>query len=138
MNKKFSTSWKASRRPGKQRKYLANAPLHIKNKLMSVNLDKDLRKKHNTRNVTIRKGDTVKVMKGKFKGKRGKVTRVMLKISKIIIDGVNIKKIDGSKADVKMRPSNLQIIELNMDDKRRFKSTNKSQKNTGKVAEEKK
>ncbi len=128
MNKKFNTSWKASKRPGKQRKYLANAPLHIKNKLMSVNLDKDLRKKHNTRNVTIRKGDTVKVMKGKFKGKKGKVTKVMLKISKVIVDGVNIKKIDGSKADIKLRPSILQITELNMDDKRRFKNLNKSAK----------
>ncbi len=127
MKNKFKKSWKASRQPRKQRKYLAKAPLHIKKKFVSANLSEDLRKKYGTRNLSIRKGDTVKIMRGKFKGKRGKVTKVLLKTSKIIIDGIQIKKKDGSKIDVKMEPSNLQILELNLDDKKRIKSKEKTE-----------
>nr|AJS12692.1 50S ribosomal protein L24P [uncultured archaeon] len=126
MKNKFSKHWKASKQPRKQRKYLANLPLHLKKKLMSVNLSKDLRKKYGKRNLTLKKGDTVKVMRGKFKGKRGKVTEVKLKTSKAIVEGMQVKKQDGSKADVKLRPSNLQIIELNLEDKKRLKTTEKA------------
>jgi large subunit ribosomal protein L24 len=127
MKMKFKKSWKASSQPRKQRKYVAKAPLHIKNKLVSANLSEDLRKKHNMRNITLRKGDSVLIMRGKFRGKKGKVTKVLLKTSKIIIDGIQIKKKDGSKIDVKMEPSNLQIHELNMEDKRRIKNQVKTE-----------
>lgn len=127
MKQKFKKSWKASSQPRKQRKYVAKAPLHIKNKLVSANLSEDLRKKHNMRNITLRKGDSVLIMRGKFRGKKGKVTQVLLKTSKIIIDGIQIKKKDGSKVDVKMEPSNLQIQELNMEDKKRLKNQVKTE-----------
>ena len=120
MKKKFSTIWKASKQPRKQRKYAANAPLHLKKKFVSVNLSKDLRKKHGKRNIPVRKGDVVKVMRGKFKKKQGKVTEVKLKISKVVVEGIQIKKTDGSKVNVKMQPSNLQIVTLNLDDKKRI------------------
>lgn len=119
MKQKFSTSWKSSKQPRKQRKYLANAPLHLRKKFVSVNLSKDLRKKYRKKNVPIRKGDVVKIMRGKFKKKQGKVTEVKLKISKIIIEGIQVKKQDGSKVNVKMQPSNLQIVELNLEDRKR-------------------
>ena len=120
MKKKFSTIWKASKQPRKQRKYAANAPLHLKKKFVSVNLSKDLREKHGKRNIPVRKGDVVKVMRGKFKKKQGKVTEVKLKISKVVVEGIQIKKTDGSKVNVKMQPSNLQIVTLNLDDKKRI------------------
>ena len=115
MKKKFSTKWKASKQPRKQRKYLANAPLHLRKKFVSVNLSKELRKKHGKRNIAVRKGDVVKIMRGKFKKKQGKVIRVELKRGKIIIEGIQVKKLEGSKADIPMRSSNLQIIELNLE-----------------------
>jgi len=121
MKKEFSTAWKSSKQPRKQRKYAAKAPLHIKKKLVSVNLSKDLRKKHEKRNLPVRKGDVVKVKRGKFKGKQGKVLSVKLKMQKIIVEGIQIKKLDGSKVNVNLRPSNLQIIGLNLEDKRRLK-----------------
>lgn len=121
MKKEFSKAWKASKQPRKQKKYLANAPLHIKKKFVSVNLSKELRKEHG-RNVVVKKGDTVKIMKGKFKGKQGKVTEVKLKLSKIFVEGIQVKKQDNSKVNVKLQPSNLQIVKLNMEGKKRFKS----------------
>jgi len=121
MKKEFSTAWKASKQPRKQRKYVAKAPLHIKKKLVSVNLSKDLRKKHEKRNLTVRKDDVVKIKRGKFKGKQGKVLSVKLKMQKITVEGIQVKKLDGSKVNVNLRPSNLQIIELDLEDKKRLK-----------------
>ncbi len=121
MKRKFSTHWNASSQPRKQRKYSANAPLHIKRKLLSVNLSKELRKKHKRRNIVARKGDNVKIMRGKFKKKQGKIISIDVKSSKIKIEGIMIKKQDGSKVNVKIHPSNLQIMELNLDDKKRMK-----------------
>jgi len=121
MKKKFSTKWKASSQPRKQRKFVANAPLHLKRKMLSVNLTKPLREKHKTRNIEVRKDDKVKIMRGKFKGKQGKVTEVKSKLLKVYVEGIQIKKTDGSKVNVPLKASNLQIVELNLDDKKRMK-----------------
>jgi len=121
MKQKFSTKWKKSKQPRKQRKYRANAPLHILKKFVSASLNKELRKKHGKRSISIRKGDVVKIMRGKFKGKQGKVTVVKLKKSKVAVEGIQVKKLEGSKVNVMMQPSNLQIIELYLEDKKRIK-----------------
>ena len=112
MKKEFSKEWKASSQPRKQRKYLANAPLHLRKKLISVNLSKELRTKIKKRNIQIKKNDKVKIMRGKFRGKTGKVLEVKLKSSKIYVEGLQAKKNDGSKVNIPMKPSNLQIIEM--------------------------
>ena len=61
MKAKFSKKWKSSKQPRKQRKYRAEAPLHVKHKLVSANLSKELRKKYGRRSFPLRKGDTVLV-----------------------------------------------------------------------------
>lgn len=125
MKNKFSTSWKASKMPRKKRKYAANAPLHIKRKFLSANLSKSLREKHKKRSIVLRKNDVVKVMRGKFKGKQGKVLLVNIKLLRIEVEGMQVKKQDGSKVNVPLKPSNLQIVELSLEDKRRLKSNEK-------------
>lgn len=136
MKKEFSNKWIASSQPRKQRKYLAKAPIHKKRKLLSVNLSKDLRKKHEIRNIVVRKGDKVKVLRGKFKNKEAKVSQVLTKLTKVYLDGIQTKKQDGSMANVPLRPSNLQIIELVMDDKKRFKKTVNNKKENEPVYKE--
>lgn len=122
MKKKFSKSWKSSKQPRKQRKYVHNIPLHLKKKLLSATLSKELRKKYQKRNVTIKPGDKVKVLRGGFKGKFGEVTLVDRPNLKIHITGIeNIKK-DGSKAPYPINSSNVMITELKLDDKNRVKS----------------
>jgi large subunit ribosomal protein L24 len=138
MKKKFSTAWKSSKQPRKQRKYLAKAPLHIKRKLLSVNLSKELRKKYGKRNVVVRKGDTVKIMNGKSKKKTGKIIQVFTKKSKVTIEGIQVKKQDGSKVNVKLQPSNLQIIELNLTDNKRFSNKKAESKSNKEDKENKK
>ncbi len=138
MKIKFSKHWKASKQPRKQRKYSANAPLHLKRKLLGVNLTKELRKKYGKRNLPVRKGDSVRIMKGRFKNKQGKIISVDVKNLKLKIDGIMIKKRDGSKVGVKIHPSNLQIVELNLEDKKRMKMSKESKKEETKSEENKK
>ena len=40
----------------------------------------------------IRKGDTVVVISGKYKGKTGKVTRVLVEDDRVVVEGVNLVK----------------------------------------------
>lgn len=120
MKKNFSTSWKSSKQPRKQRKYRANAPLHLKKKFVRVNLSKELKEKYNKRNIQVKKNDLVKIMRGKYKGKKGKILEVKLKLGKIIVEGIQVKKQDGSKANVKLQPSNVQIIELNLEGRKKL------------------
>ena len=121
MKKHFSKHWKSSRKPRKQIKYLANAPLHLKRRFMSANLSKELRKKYGKRSLPLKKGDMVKIMRGKFKKKTGKIGVVDAKRMKVEIEGMQIKKQDGSKANVKFNPQFLQITELNLEDRKRNK-----------------
>lgn len=119
--KKWSKEWIGSKKPRKQRKYVFNLPLHIRKALLSVTLSKDLRKKHNRRSITVRREDKVKILRGQFKKKTGKVTRVDLRNVKVYIEGIeNIKK-DGTKVLYPFEPSNLMITELNLEDKKRKK-----------------
>ena len=133
MKQKFSTKWKASKQVRKQRKYLHHLPLHLKNKTVSAHLTKELRVKHGMRNITIRKGDEVKVMRGNFKGRLGKITKVELKNQRVSIDGIQRSKKDGTKVGVWFHPSALMIKTLNMDDKKRIKTKMEKKTNAPKA-----
>lgn len=120
--KEHSTKWKSSISKRKQRKYAKAAPLHIKSKLMHSTLSQELRKKHGTRSLQVRSGDKVKIMRGNFKGKAGKVETADVKNNKVYITKMEISKKDGTKTKVVFRPSNLKIIELSTGDPRRLKN----------------
>jgi len=120
MKSEFSTSWKASSKPRKQRKYRYNAPLHIKYEFLNSPLSKELRKKHNMRSIPLRKGDEVLVMRGAFKKKKVKVASVNVKRSRVTLEGIQRTKKDGAKVNVYFSPSKLQIFSLNLLDKKRI------------------
>lgn len=126
MKQEFSTSWIGSRQVRKQRKYRYNAPLHISHKFISATLSKDLRKKYKRRSFPVRKGDTVKIMRGSLKKKEGKISSIDLKKRRVIIEGIQRTKKDGSKISVTFDPSNLMIKELAMEDKERIASMDKN------------
>tara|TARA_Y100000310_G_scaffold280104_1_gene299615 strand:- start:815 stop:1207 length:393 start_codon:yes stop_codon:yes gene_type:complete len=127
MKSAFSPDWKSSKNVRKQRKYIANAPLNIKQKFIAAPLSKSLREKHKMKTMTIRKGDKVKIMRGQFKSKTGKIESVMLKKTRATVDSIFFNKKDGAKAFHPIHPSNLQITELNTDDKRRLKRSKKGE-----------
>ena len=126
--KKWSKSWISSKKPRKQRKYRYNAPLHIRQKMVSAHLSKELIKKYKKRSFPIKKGDKIKIMRGQFKKKTGIIDRVDLKKLKVYIDTVFITKRDGTKAFYPIYPSNLSITELNLSDKKRKKALERNLK----------
>jgi large subunit ribosomal protein L24 len=118
MKSAFSKEWGASSQRRKQRKYQYNAPYNVRSKFLHVHLDSDLRKKHETRSIRVRKGDTVKVLRGQFKGTIGKVDRVDMHKVRIYVSGVERPKRDGSKSLLPIHPSNVMITALVSDKKR--------------------
>ena len=125
MKQKFSTKWVASKQPRKQRKYKARAPLHIKHKMLAARLSKELKKKYQRKAIPVRKDDKVKIMKGIFKKKQGKISQVDTKKMIVYIEGIQRTKKDGTKVNVSFHPSNLTIIDLNLEDKKRTTKLNK-------------
>ncbi|MCK5659905.1 MAG: 50S ribosomal protein L24 [Methanosarcinales archaeon] len=105
--------------PRKQRKLRYNAPLHLRMKYLGAPLSKELREEHNRRSFTIRKGDTVKVLTGDFKGTEGEVDLVNLKKAIIVVDGVVSIKADGTEVPRPLNPSNVVITKLDLSDKKR-------------------
>ncbi len=108
-----------SKKPRKQRKFLYEAPLHLRRKMISAHLSKELREKYKTRSLPLRKGDEVEIMRGEFKKRKGKVLRIDTKNYKVYIEGITRKRTDGTERLVPIHPSNLKIINLNLEDKRR-------------------
>jgi large subunit ribosomal protein L24 len=117
----WSSAWKSSKKPRKQKKYVRNAPKHVQSKQLSSHLSTDLRKKHGTRAMRVKKGDKIKVMIGTFKGKTGKVERVDAKKQRVYVTGIELLKKDGSKTMYPVKASNIMIQELDLSDKRRIK-----------------
>ena len=110
-----------STRPRKQRKELYNAPLHKKRKWMSSHLEENLLLKYDKRAVPVVKGDSVRVMRGSFRGHEDKVARVNVKKRNIEIEGITMPKADGTKIAKTLHPSNVIITKLNLTDKWRRK-----------------
>ena len=76
----------------------------------------------------MRTGDEVMVMKGKFKKRTGKISRVDLRKIKVYIDGITRKKVDGTEVQVPIHPSKVKIINLNLEDKKRLESLTRTVK----------
>ena len=125
MKKSFSRQWISSKQTRKQRKYRYNAPLHVRHKLVSAHLSPILRERYGKRSLPVRKGDEVKVMRGGSKGIKGIVERVNLSMEKVYVEAVKVKKSDGSEVMKALRPSNLMITTLSLDDKSRLKVLNR-------------
>ena len=124
--KAFSKSWKSSKKPRKQRKYTYNAPLHLKRKLVKAKVSKEIEEKYNVKTLIVRKNDKVKILRGEYKGKEGKVIGFSKKdYRKVLIEGVELTKKAGEKKHIPIHHSNLIIISAEEDPKRfkRKKST---------------
>ncbi|MCX6820793.1 MAG: 50S ribosomal protein L24 [Candidatus Aenigmarchaeota archaeon] len=109
----------------KQRKYVRFAPLHIRRKLIAAHLSDELRKQYGARALPIRKGDEVTVMRGKFRKKSGKVTRINTGKYRVYVEGAVIKRTDGTERQAGLHASNLLVTKLALDDKRRAASLEK-------------
>ncbi|KAG8523176.1 Condensin-2 complex subunit D3, partial [Galemys pyrenaicus] len=100
----------------KNRKRHFNAPSHIRRKIMSSPLSKELRQKYNVRSMPIRKDDEVQVVRGHYKGQQiGKVVQVYRKKYVIYIERVQREKANGTTVHVGIHPSKVVITRLKLD-----------------------
>jgi large subunit ribosomal protein L24 len=107
----------ATKDPRKQRKMLFNAPAHIRHKLMAAPLSPELIAQKGIKALPVRKGDSVRVVRGDHKGFDGKVSKVDLKHYRITLEGLTREKVDGTTVFVTLHPSKVTIRTLNLDDK---------------------
>jgi LSU ribosomal protein L24P len=100
-------------------KQIYSAPLHRRSKYVSATLSDELRAKYKRRSARVRVGDTVRVMRGEYKGIEGKVLKVHTDTARIEIEGLQREKVRGDKVPVKIHASKVMIIALNTEDKLR-------------------
>ena len=98
-------------------KQIYRATNQFRGKQAGSHLSKQLREKYGQRSVRILNGDTVKVIRGEFKGVDGKVVKVSTAKHTIAIEGIKKQKRKGDKIDVYIDSSNVVITNLNTDDK---------------------
>ena len=90
-------------------------------KQICATLSKELRKKYPRRSARIMIDDTVKVIRGEYKGLTGKVAKISTESNSIAIEGNKKEKLKGEKVDVYIHSINTIITSLNTDDKCRLK-----------------
>jgi large subunit ribosomal protein L24 len=103
--------------PRKQRKLLHDAPAHLRHKLMAASLSPQLITSKGAKTLPVRKGDSVRIMRGDHKGFEGKISRVDLKNYRIYVEGLTREKVDGTTIFIPLHPSKVMIRNLNLDDK---------------------
>ncbi|XP_076415776.1 large ribosomal subunit protein uL24-like [Peromyscus maniculatus bairdii] len=105
----------------KNRKQHFNTPSHIRRKIMSSPLSKELRQKYNVRSMPIRKDDEVQVVRGHYKGQQiGKVVQVSRKKYVIYIERVQQEKVNGTTVHVGIHPSKVVITRLFAKDRKKI------------------
>lgn len=115
----------ASKQARKQRKASYTAMLHKRHARFSAHLSKELKKETGKRNLPVRSGDKVRIMRGKFSGHEGRIKQVMLKRYRITVEGAVQKNSKGEDKFYPIDPSNVVVIELQRGDKKREKKIGK-------------
>lgn len=108
-------------------------------KSVSSNLSDDLRNQYHKRSSNVIKGDTVRIIRGEYKGVEGKVEKINTEKGRLSIEGVQREKIKGGQVKVQIHASNVQITSLKLDDNfRKNKIENNGQSNSSQKPSNKK
>merc|ERR1712038_1601218 len=111
---KLNPNVSSSRRKNRSRHF--NAPSHIRRKLMSSPLSKELKEKYGVKSMPIRKDDEVQVVRGQYKGQQvGKVVQCYRKKFVVYIERIQREKASGASVYVGIHPSKVCIVKLKMD-----------------------
>lgn len=123
-------------KPTKVRNYqIYRATMATRSKQLGSPLSKELQKRYGKRSMRVVLGDTVKVMRGEYRGVDGKISKVSIADNSVAIEGVKKEKSKGEKFDVLIRSTNVVITNLNLDDHwRKTKLEGKKPKTTPKEA----
>jgi len=105
---------------------------HTRSKQLGATLSKELRKKYGRRSARVIEGDTVRIMRGEFKGIDGKVTHVSTEKNSIAVEGIKREKLKGGNVDIYIHTSNVMLTGVNLDDKWRQNRMEKQKTKTSK------
>lgn len=95
---------------------LIHVPKHQRDKMVGAVLEESLRKQYGRKNIRVVKGDSIRVMRGEYKGVEGKVEKVNTEHATFHIEGIQREKIRGGQVKVPIHSSNVMVISLNLDD----------------------
>jgi len=105
-------------KPSKTRlKQIYAAPAHRRSRNVGANLSPDLRAQYGIRSIRVKEGDSVKVMRGEYKGIEGKVNKVHATEGSLAIEGIQREKVRGGNVPVLVHASKVMVVSLNLGDK---------------------
>ncbi len=126
-----------------ERKIYYTEKLHKRKNRLHVHLSKDLRAKGKKRALLVRKGDSVRIMRGPQQGKEAKVADVNVVRRVVFLEGIVAKTARGKEVLIPIQPSNLLLIGLEATKERKkifsddaFKKKEIKKAEDGKKAEE--
>ena len=120
-----------SKSPNKQRKAQYNAPLHTKRKRVTARLQLDSNDKRfeGIRNITVRVGDTVKLLEeitlmvekriGRNEAKTGAILSVDSNTGRLTIEGCTIVNSNNQEEPYPIHVSNVVVTKIDESDKLR-------------------
>lgn len=98
---------------------LLHIPKHQRDNMVGATLSDNLRQQYKRRSARVVEGDSVKVMRGEYKGIEGKVDKVNTVEGTLEIEGIQREKVRGGQVKVPIHASKVMITGLKTDDKYR-------------------
>src|ERR671911_1881625 len=117
---------------------LIRLPKHQRDKMVGAVLEDSLSKQYGRKNIRVIRGDSVRVMRGEYKGVEGKVEKVNTEQTTFHIEGIQREKIRGGQVKVPIHSSNVMVISLNLDDDYRSRKLQEATKSESAASSEKK
>lgn len=105
-----------SRLPRKQRKAAFSAHNVARHRFLTVALSKELRRRYGRRQISVHKGDTVRVLSGSYEGQEERVAKVNTRDRTLTLDNITLKKADQKLKALAVRPNHLILTRLNLSD----------------------
>ncbi len=94
-----------------------SAPAHIKRKMLVSHLSEDLYQKHRTKKLSVRTGDSVRILRGDFAGLEGKVETIDYSSGRLYVEGMTREKAAGVASKLPVHVSKVVLTNLNLSDK---------------------
>ena len=105
-----------SQQPRKQRLAQFEADLFERRRRMSLPLSRELRGRYGRRSLPVRKGDTVRVLRGSYVGREERVAKIDRRGYTVTLDNVTAKTGEQKLKQLPIRPSALVLTRLNLAD----------------------
>jgi len=105
-----------SSQPRRQRKALYEAPTSERRRRMGVALSRELRQRYGRRQLPVRKGDTVRILQGSYRGREERVAKVLRRRYAVTLDNVTGKTGEQKLKPLPIRLAHLVLIRLNLSD----------------------